>query len=56
MLYTHIDIWTKDGLIWHALYAPGTRELSMGVLCSFEVERIITWAKSHRMMIKDMRS
>jgi len=55
MIYTHLEIWNHGGNIWHALSCPGTRDLSMGVLKSFEVDRIISWAKSHRMTIKDGR-
>ena len=55
MIYTHMDIWMHNGVIWHSLYTPGTRELSMGVLRPYEVTRSIAWAKSHNLTITDKR-
>jgi hypothetical protein len=56
MLYTHAEFWTDGGEIWHALSRPGTRELSMGILKPWEVERTLAWCRSHRMTVNDHRS
>lgn len=55
MLYNHLELWNKDDNIWHALYTPGTRDLSMGVSRFFEVDKMIKWAKSQGMTIIDKR-
>ena len=55
MLYTHLDIWTKNGQIWHALYTPGTRELSLSRLSEASLKKTIAWAASHQMTIIDKR-
>jgi len=56
MKYTHAHFWVgTDGFVWHALSCPGTHDLSMGVLRSYEVDRIIAWCESHHMTIVDDR-
>jgi hypothetical protein len=57
MLYSHMDLWTgPDGNIWHALFRPGTRDLSMGVLLPHEVGKVLAWASRQRMTVTDTRS
>lgn len=55
MLYTHMDIWETPTDIMHALYRPGTRELTVGRLRSYEVDRRKAWAKAHNIVVNDKR-
>jgi hypothetical protein len=56
MLYSHLDIWeAQDGQLWHALYRPGTRDLSMGAMSPKSIDKTIDWAKMHHMTIIDKR-
>ncbi len=55
MAYTHLEIWEADGKLWHALFTPGTRELSMSELSAASLKKTIAWAKSHQLTIWDRR-
>lgn len=55
MLYSHLDIWEQEGQIWHALYRPGTRDLSMSAMSQRSIDQTIEWAKMHGMTILDKR-
>jgi len=56
MLYRKATFWKENGQNWHALSAENGRDLSMGILRDFEVDRVIAWAKTHKMTIVDQRS
>jgi len=55
MLYSHLDIWEKDGQLWHALYRPGTRDLAMSAMSAKGIKDTIAWAKMHGLTIIDKR-
>ena len=56
MNWATATFWIHEGQNWHALRGhPNSRDLSMGALKPWEVERIMAWCRMHKLEIIDER-
>lgn len=51
----HLKIWKEGAETWHSFYVPGTRDMMMGILRDYEVERVIERARKNGLIIEDKR-
>lgn len=59
MNWKTLTLWTDEqtGKVWHSLRGhPNNRDLSMGPVNWYEIEKLISWAKSHTLEIIDNRA